>query len=88
MRVEFSSIIVFTGLISIAVGIILAATLSTIDRSARYWIAGALLSGVAALMRTVTPQGDHLIGVSIPNAINFLIHFFNGLLVLLCHKNG
>jgi len=74
MRVEFSSIIVFTGLISIAVGIILATTLSTIDRSARYWIAGALLSGVAALMRTVTPQGDHLIGVSIPNAINFLIN--------------
>ena len=74
MRVEFSSIIVFTGLISIAVGVILAATLSTIDRSARYFIAGALLSGVAALMRTVTPQGDHLIGVSIPNAVNFLIN--------------
>lgn len=74
MRVEFSSIIVFTGLISIAVGVILAATLSTIDRSARYWIAGAFLSGVAALMRTVVPQGDHLIGVSIPNAVNFLIN--------------
>ncbi|MBU3672631.1 MAG: HD domain-containing protein [Sinobacteraceae bacterium] len=74
MRVEFSSIIVFTGLISIAVGVILATTLSTVDRSARYWIAGALLSGLAALMRTVTPQGDHLIGVSIPNAVNFLIN--------------
>lgn len=74
MRVEFASIIVFTGLISIAVGVILAATLSTIDRSARYFIAGALLSGVAALMRTVTPTGDHLIGVSIPNAVNFLIN--------------
>jgi HD-GYP domain-containing protein (c-di-GMP phosphodiesterase class II) len=88
MRVEFSSIIVFTGLISIAVGIILATTLSTIDRSARYWIAGALLSGVAALMRTVTPQGDHLIGVSIPNAVNFLINLMFALSLRALTRNA
>lgn len=74
MKVEFSSVIVFLGLISISVGVILAYTLSTIDRSARYWIAGALLSGVASLMRTVVPQGDHLLGTSVPNATNFFIN--------------
>ena len=72
--IEFSSVIVFTGLISIAVAAILAATLSTLDRSARLFIAGALLSGIAALMRNFTDPGDHLLGVSIPNATNFYIN--------------
>lgn len=74
MRVEFSSVIVFLGLISISVGVILAYTLSTIDRSARYWIAAALLSGVASLMRTVMPQDDHFFATSVPNATNFFIN--------------
>lgn len=74
MRVEFSSVIVFTGLISIAVGVILAYTLTAIDRSARYWIAGALLSGVASLLRTVMPSSEHFVSVSVPNAVNFYIN--------------
>ena len=71
---EFSSVIVFFGLISLVVGLILASTLQPVDRSARFWIAGAFLSGVAALLRTSLPAGGHLLAVSVPNAVNVLIN--------------
>lgn len=71
---EFSSVIVFFGLISLVVGLILAYTLKPVDRSGGYWIAGAFLSGFAALLRTSMASGGHLFAVSIPNATNLFIN--------------
>ena len=71
---EFSSVIVFFGLISVVVGLILAYTLNPVDRSAGYWIAGALLSGMAALLRTSMATGGHLFAVSVPNSVNLFIN--------------
>lgn len=71
---EFSSVIVFFGLISLVVGLILAYTLKPVDRSAGYWIAGAFLSGFAALLRTSMASGGHLLAVSIPNSVNLFIN--------------
>jgi HD-GYP domain-containing protein (c-di-GMP phosphodiesterase class II) len=73
-RLEFSSVIVFFGLISIVVGLILAYTLNPVDRSAGYWIAGAFLSGLAALLRTSMSAGGHLLAVSVPNSANLFIN--------------
>lgn len=74
-RVDFANVLIFSGLISIAVGLILIFTLRTLDRSARYWIIAALVSGLATLLRTTISSSDHFVAVSIPNALNLLINF-------------
>lgn len=74
-RIDFANVLIFSGLISIAVGLILIFTLRSLDRSARYWITAALVSGLATLLRTTISSSDHFVAVSIPNALNLLINF-------------
>lgn len=74
MNANFSNVLIFAGLIAIGVGLILVFTLQTIDRSAKFWIAGSLVSGVATLLRNIAPSSEHFLAVSIPNALNLLIN--------------
>jgi len=74
VNVNFSNVLIFAGLISVGVGLILAFTLQTIDRSAKFWIAGSLVSGAATLLRNIAPSSEHFLAVSIPNALNLLIN--------------